>query len=110
MPVVLVLTLSPLSLECGLSLCHSKLVVKIPLTFLLLVGLWGDRGLRATGVASVAGLYTLHFGLGLVAALLFLFLFQRLNHSVDGLIAVFFRHLGEGEQRVLKVDGLGEGG
>ena len=63
--------------------------------------------LVAVGLGTVAGhhLLGLFFLTGL--ALLFLLLFQCLDHTVYGLVALFLGHGGELEQRVLQMDGIG---
>ena len=64
-------------------------------------------------VAAAHGAVLCHhlFGLGFLLRLflLFLLLLQRLYHPVYGCVAVGLAHGGEGQQRVLQVDGVGIG-
>ena len=76
----------------------------------MLVGLGGGGGgLVAVAYGAIALLHLLGIGLLLLAALLSLFFLQGLYHAVDGLVALFLGHLGEGEQGVLQVYRLGVG-
>ena len=100
LPVVFIFTLSPLFLESRLTLRHGELVVEIPFAFLLvgLIGLIDGLVLHAVVACVVFGKCALRFLFHLRLALLFLLLLQRLYHTVDGLVALLFRHLGESEQ------------
>ena len=112
LPVVLVLTLSPLPLKRRLALGDGKGVVEIPLALLLVV--WHAwlltllLGAVAGGVATALGL--LRGGLCLGFLLLFLLLLQGIYHAVDGFVALLLGHVGQLQERVLQVDGLGVGG
>ena len=112
LPVVGVLALAPLFLEGLLALVHSHLVVEVPQSVLLVGHLRGVRPLRGV-VAAAHGAVLCHhlFGLGFLLRLflLFLLLLQRLYHPVYGCVAVGLAHGGEGQQRVLQVDGVGIG-
>ena len=109
MPVVLVLALAPLLLEGGLTLRDGQLVVEIPFAALLLVGLIGSGRLVAVAHTTIFGLGLLRHFLKLGLALFFLFFLEGLDHTVDGFIAVFLRHVGQGEEGVLQMNGIGIG-
>ena len=91
LPVVNILTSSPLLLESRLSLVYSHLVVEVPLPVLRLCCLL--LLLVSASVSLVLSLLLLSLLLLLCPAFLFLFLFQSLNDAVDGGIAVGLRHL-----------------
>ena len=114
LPVVNVLTLSPLALERLLTLAHGHRIIEIPGATLVAHGRLRLVLRRPVIVVTVAhgtltGQLVLGFSLGLTVAFLFLFLLQRLDDTVDGLVALFLGQLGQHLQRVLQIDGIGVG-
>ena len=111
LPVVHVLALSPLPLECLFSLIHGHGVVEVPGVVLLAAqrGCGGLRGVVAVADGTLLLQLRLCFGFSLPVAFLLFFFLQGLNHAVDGLVAFLFGKFGQHLQRVLQMDGLGEG-
>ena len=111
LPVVDILTASPEFLEVGLSLGHSHRIVEVPQP-LRVVGRIGG-GVRIVAVArivtTILGDGSGRILFGLQPALLTLLLFERLDDTVDGGVAVFLAHGGQRLEGVLQVYGLGEG-
>ena len=108
-PVVLVLALSPQFLERRLTLSDGYRVVEVPRGLLRVVSvLLLGCVLACPRVAAAVALHLLlGIQFGLLFALLLLFFLQRLNHAVDGSVAVFLAHLRQRLQRVLQVNRLG---
>ena len=110
MPIVDILTLSPLSLESGLALADGLRIIEVPQSLLSA----GRRHRRLGGIVAVTLcallLYGL-FGLSLLGGPFFLTFFrlQSLDDAVDGLIALFLGQTGQHLQRVLQMDGVGVG-
>ena len=89
LPVILILTPTPLALEQHLSLIHSLRIIEVPLAVALL--LLHHRSLRLVTCSLPLSLrvglplHLFHLLLQHGVALLFLFLLQGLNHLVDSL-------------------------
>ena len=110
LPVVHILALAPLLLECRLTLAHRHLVVEVPLRVALVL-LVLHRCVVAELIVLrhvVAAVHlVLRVLLCLQSAFLLLLLLQCLDSAVDGSVAVALAHLGERLQRVLQVYGVG---
>ena len=108
LPVVYILTLAPLFLECGLALVDGHGVVEVPGASLLL--LCRRQPVAGQLVAHGALLLQLLLGGGLLCGpLLLLFLLLELfYHPVYGLVALGLGQFCEHLERVLQVDGVGE--
>ena len=110
LPVVHVLSLAPKFLELGLSLTYGQRRIEIPLSVVcIIIGvriiLFG--GVAGEVVAAVLLLDSFCLFLSFFVSFFFFLLFQRIDYTVDGSIAVFPVHLGELLQRILQLYGIG---
>ena len=112
LPVVHVLTLSPLPLEGLLSLINGHGVVEVPGVIPSGIHRRKGRGIGLVVTVSDGVLLCqlrLSVGLRLTVAFFFFLFLQSLYHAVDGFVALFLREFCQHLQRVLQMDGLGEG-
>ena len=108
LPVVHILTLTPLLLEGCLTLRQSHRVVEIPSSCTLLrvdIRLGDVRHITATVLCLLGS----GISLSLFLAFFLLFLLQSINHAINGFVAVFLRHLRQLLQRVLQMYSLSIG-
>ena len=111
--MVLILTLTPLTLEGLLTLTDGLWIVEIPKSRLATgCGLWSD-GCRSGVPVTVLGLFRLLnlLGLSFLTGSLFFFLLldEVFDNLINNLVALGFRHESQTLQRVLQLYGTGMG-
>ena len=110
LPVIHILSLAPELLELGLSLTYGQRRIEIPLSVVrgvIVVRIILVEVIVGEAVAAVLFLDSFCLFLSFLVSFFFFLLFQRIDYTVDGSIAVFLVHLGELLQRILQLYGIG---